>query len=336
MSQINISTNNLVLKSTYNTLGKNVLYKNNEIFNTQSNLFVINGDLIINSDYNNHDTSGTIIFPTISQIQGDLILENNTLIHVLRFTNLQNITGSIKINNNSTLNEISMPLLITIGGSLQIMNNSITGTTDSSTSTITNLHIIHFPLLTSIGIAPTISNNNLGKTSTNSDGTVIDLIDGLLIFPKLTKIGIDKPFTYNQTTVKTLNVTRRSGEQLVYTLSTTGLVPPESNRTFKLGMIFKPATMTQGNDFTISRNIYKSNEKWLGTPAYKFTNLTEAQKSKPIITQTTGSSSDYMRLRKSRAIGDNTTKFGSLVDKSILFANNNSNDVNSATRRVRN
>ena len=336
----------------------------------------INGDLIISSDYQ-PNTSGFNISSVVQhlkrldfyirEIKGNLIMKNNPYIQDLIFTNLIKVHGKIIIDGNSTLQSLNFPAL-TFCNILGITNNSKVGIVATGNKdrvhTLSNLTSMNFSELLTAGESVTIKNNELGVKKMN--GSVLSQTNPSntpcqLNLKKLRTVGTNSPYTYsnyvdinpyNTPTNQDTSTTTLNKIALISTyipgslpnISEKALDIGEGNRTFKLGMIFKSPNMTQGNTFNTMRHVYykstgNNNNKWFGTPTYKFTNLTKEQQNKPIITHKTGSSSDYMALKKARAIGDNTTKYGSTQDLQVSFSNSNStnnNDIKSALSKLRN
>ena len=377
MTYKNIVGNNLILNSTHNSDGEDLTYNGYEIFTdslakTQlHNPTTINGDLIISSNYHPTSLGLSLSDPSqamkrldfyIEEITGNLIMEYNSQIQDLEFTYLKKVGGKIIINGNPMLTTLNFTKL-TFANIIQINDNSksgiITSGHNETAHTAEYIQTINLPDLVNVGKALTITNNEYGtknliskilNTNTGSfknDPATINL-------QKLQKIGTNAPYTYsNYVTINpysnpsdqtTLNKVILNMPSSIHNISEKKLDIGEGNRTFQLGMIFKSPNMTQGNSLNTLRHVYykstgNNNNKWFGSPTYKFTNLTKEQNSKPIITHKTGSSSDYMALKKARAIGDNTTKYGSPQDLQISFSNSkstNDNDIKSALGKLRN
>ena len=321
-------TTSIILDQTINSV-TNVTYNGINIFQNNSTKFVVNGNLIIKSDYNN----AKINLFNITRVNGYILIDNNHFIQDISFPDLLSITDSLIINKNNSLNSIDMSSLSSIGGTLEITGNSINGT--SSSNTINHLININLSSLKTITSKATISNNKMGIVTTSGGTSSIQL--GKILLSSLEKANF-QPFQYSNYITIDNNINLDSVSITNLKIPTSLNVPNANNRTFKMGMIFKSPTMTQGNEFSMMRNIFTTNtqDNWFGIPNYKHNNLSAEQRKKPIIPQKTGSSSDYLTLLKSKAIGKNTTKYNSSNDKSILFANNNNNDVRSALRRSRN
>ena len=371
------TTKDIILEETQNEYNKEIYYNNLGIFTSTDELDsvnpVIKGSVIIHSNYKwtypsdrSQSFNGELSFK-ITEIMGDLIIKDNPYIAKLIFPNLTKVHGSIIIDNISQLNEIDMPNIISIGNVLQITKNGGTPTTSSTAApTVSALHlqIIDFKNLKTIGTGATISNNVCGKhIKSLVDGTKLSSTFCIPNFSSLENIGI--PYSYsNFITIEnnTLTDTDRNGitDNKGGTFTSTSfasnkitIIPQdkypigEGNRTFQLGMFFKSPNMTQGNQFSLMRKVFNTstgnnNNKWFGTPAYKIPER-EINKStssgKAIMTHQTGSSADYIALRKARAIGNNTTKFGTTNDLQISFSNSkstNQNDIKSALSKMRN
>ena len=375
VNSFNFTTKDIILEETLNEYNKEIYYNNLGIFTSTDELApaypVIKGSVIIHGNYKWTYPSGGGPFPKeltfrIAEIMGDFIIKDNPYITILQFPNLTKVHGSIIIDNIAQLKEIHMPKLISIGNILQITNNGGTPTTSvvAPTVSITHLQIIDFLNLKTIGVGATISNNVCGQHITSTEeGMKISSNFCIPNFTNLQKIGL--PYSYsnfitieNNTLTDTdkNGITNKDGNTFTsasFASNKITIMPQdkypigEGNRTFQLGMFFKSSNMTQGNQFSLMRKVFNTstgnnNNKWFGTPAYKITD-SDIQKStasgKAIITHQTGSSSDYMALRKARAIGNNTTKFGSTNDLQISFSNSkstNQSDIKSALSKLRN
>lgn len=94
-----------------------------------------------------------------------------------------------------------------------------------------------------------------------------------------------------------------------------------------MAMPFKPNTMTQGSEFTNSRNIYIESVQNINT----ITNT----KSNLIRNNGWLSSDSYIQRKKAKAIGKSSTKQGLPKDAELSYKNTDRNIRNSTLARVR-
>ena len=94
-----------------------------------------------------------------------------------------------------------------------------------------------------------------------------------------------------------------------------------------MAMPFKPNTMTQGSEFTNSRNIYVESVQNVNTTTNTRSNL--------ISNNGWLSSDSYIQRKKARAVGKSSTKQGLPRDAPLSYKNTAKNIRNSSLARVR-
>ena len=94
-----------------------------------------------------------------------------------------------------------------------------------------------------------------------------------------------------------------------------------------MAMPFKPNTMTQGSEFTNSRNIY--------IESIQNVNTTTNTRSNLISNNGWLSSDSYIQRKKASAIGKSSTKQGLPIDAPLSYKNTDRNIRNSRLARVR-
>ena len=94
-----------------------------------------------------------------------------------------------------------------------------------------------------------------------------------------------------------------------------------------MAMPFKPNTMTQGSEFTNSRNIYVESVENINTITNTRSNL--------ISNNGWLSSDSYIQRKKAKAVGKSSTKQGLPIDSALSYKNTDKNIRNSRLSRVR-